>query len=204
MSQQELVFSRSYLFPRAECVLRQQILASSYEYGNVALLCAATTPKGSRRDRLGFRRKKERSAERRDPVILPLESSLDTRCEHRKLRPRQTKKERKRERERERERDNRSEKKRKMRSRSKSSSATFRLVQIKIVANVFARRDHDGSRRMTRLTKGGSEREREYERNDIYIYIYIYIQGDQRKCRVYFMPRFIDCMKLAAGRFVVG
>jgi len=85
-----------------------------------------------------------------------------------------TKANKKREEERERERDNRSEKKRKMRSRSKSSSATFRLVQIKIVANVFARRDHDGSRRMTRLTKGGSEREREYERNDIYIYIYIY------------------------------
>jgi len=105
MSQQELVFSRSYLFPRAECVLRQQILASSYEYGNVALLCAATTPKESRRDRLGFRRKKERFAERRDPVILPLESFLDTRCERAQEIKSKAKKKREVKRERERERE---------------------------------------------------------------------------------------------------
>lgn len=42
-------------------------------------------------------------------------------------------------------------KEKKARPRSKSSSATFRSVQIKIVANVFAGGDHDGSRRVTLL-----------------------------------------------------
>jgi len=80
------------------------------------------------------------------------------------------KKKRKEKRERERERQQKW-KKRKTRPRSKSSSATFRLVQIKIVANVFAGRDHDGSRRVTRLTKGGREREKRiWKKWHIHIY----------------------------------
>lgn len=85
--------------------------------------------------------------------------------------------------------------KREKRPRSKSSSATFRSVQIKIVTNVFAGRDHDGSRRMTRLT---ATRGNMKEMTCRYIYTY-----KVSKENVGFnAPCLIDCIRLTAQRSV--